>query len=386
MFAAMCGTLIPEMSPLSVFFFLLFVLVAVPIFFAFPFHAYLLARRWKREEQPNPLDPLEEPPGGWPNLTCILPCANEEATIASRIENLLNAYPLDKMRLLVVINNCTDRTREICSQLPVEVIESESGKVYALEAGRRAADTELVLATDCDVQHDADAIKHLVTALLRSDMDVCAISALCSFTPSRDTRLTRQMSAYERRYSRLCYMHGQIHSTVMLQGPLTLYRRNALPPLPLDACEDELALGIAVIRSGKRIIIHPAVWADQPVPGQTWSVLKMRTRHAGRQVHTCLHNWTFSFSPGTGFAGHIIFPFYVSLPRLLPCVTLLLALAPWCMGFSPIPLYTGATTLLVLLCLLRPFAALQLLALHLGWIYMLFLPHNKSTWRNTKRT
>jgi cellulose synthase/poly-beta-1,6-N-acetylglucosamine synthase-like glycosyltransferase len=367
-------------------FLLAFILVALPIFLSVPLHRVLMRWRWHHTRPRSPVfDELaDEPEGGWPELTCIVPVANEAETIECRIAQLLASYPKEKLHILVVLNNSSDATREICRRLSVGIIESPPGKMKALETGWEAAATEFILASDCDVAHDETVIQKLVAALIRCENEVCAIAASCAFSVSRNTRLTRQMAAYERRYSLICHVHGEIHSAIMLQGPMTLYRKSALPEFPGNACEDELSMGIAILRAGKRALMHPKAWVQQPVPEKMSAILMMRVRHVGRQIYTCLANLDLPFRRGTGFTGRVVFPCYMFFPRCLPWITLLLLMAPWMLEIPFYMIYLPGAALFAVLAALRPFAALQLLALHFGWIYLLLLPYKGSSWKNTR--
>ena len=174
---------------------LVIVLISSVFLISYTLHdAYLLYVSRRRKTPDTDIPQLQE----WPNITCIIPVANEEKTIKNKIENLWEAYPADRMRIIVVLNNSRDRTGDICRYLDVDVIESSPGKLNALETGRLAAETEYVLATDSDVTINKNTVKRLVSLLAQETKDVCAISAFCGYSFDRPCRLGNFMNVLGR--------------------------------------------------------------------------------------------------------------------------------------------------------------------------------------------
>jgi len=318
----------------------------------------------------------------WPDITCIIPAANEESTIRSKIENLLKAYPADRMRIIVVLNNSTDSTGDICKDLDVTVIESAPGKRNALEAGRLAAETECVLATDCDVRLNTDTVKRLVSNLVQSPDNVCAVSAFCGYTFDRSTRLGSTMNAHEFKQARLCQLQGELASSALIQGTCYVYRKSTFPAYPLDAAEDELSMAIEIVRAGYRAETDVKAQCHQYCPVNFRHIFLMLTRHAGRQIHTCLKNLDIIFRARTKMYGRFIFPFYVLLPRCLPFITIFILSIPFQTGISAAIFYSVGITIYIIIALLNPFFALQIAALHFGWIYVLICRKKGSVWHS----
>ncbi|MEJ2867530.1 glycosyltransferase family 2 protein [Actinomycetospora sp. OC33-EN08] len=92
------------------------------------------------------------------SMVVLVPAHDEEAGIADTVEGLLAQETpewLEMVGIVVVADNCTDRTVEIASRYPVTVIETSGNtekKAGALNEGwRRAArDADLVLTMDAD--------------------------------------------------------------------------------------------------------------------------------------------------------------------------------------------------------------------------------------------
>jgi glycosyltransferase involved in cell wall biosynthesis len=101
-------------------------------------------------------------------VTLILPCYNEEHGVRSVIESLPDGID----EIVVVDNNCTDRTAEVAASLGARVVrETTPGYGAAYQAGFRAARNEVIVTMDADGTYPTDAIVGLVETLERERLD-----------------------------------------------------------------------------------------------------------------------------------------------------------------------------------------------------------------------
>ncbi len=321
----------------------------------------------------------------WPPLTCVIPAANEEGVIESKIKNLYKAYPEDRLTIVVALNNSTDSTGEICKRLGVQVAQSAPGKQPALEAGRRAASSEYVFVTDADVTLEEDTVKKLVMELDNSPADVVAVSGYCEYTYKGKSRTGAKMNEHEHKQAYLCELQGENSSSAIIQGPCYVYKKSSLPPYPVGAMEDELSLAIEIARQGKRAKTNAGARGFQYADTNLMQLLRMLTRHAGRQIHTCLKNLDIFYRSRTGGYGSFIFPFYIFIPRCLPLVTLFVLSIPFLTSISFPAFLLGCIALYIAVLVLNPFVAMQIAAIHLGWIYFILYRNKASVWRNPNR-
>ena len=137
-----------------------------------------------------------------PTVTVIVAAYNEEASIARRIENLLELdYPRDKLRIVVSSDASTDRTEEIALQYPeVQVIANpKGGKVAAQDRAVRQTDSEIVAFSDANCTWSPDALRSSsARSPIRTSRTSAASCASCAPTgPTRraSTGATRWVCA-----------------------------------------------------------------------------------------------------------------------------------------------------------------------------------------------
>lgn len=87
-----------------------------------------------------------------PAVTVVVPVRNGEETIESLLDSLNNLnYESDKVEVIVVDGNSTDKTREIVKNYPVKlVIENKKGLNIARNIGIKKSKGEIVAFTDSD--------------------------------------------------------------------------------------------------------------------------------------------------------------------------------------------------------------------------------------------
>lgn len=117
-------------------------------------------------------------------IEVIIPCFNEEKGIGHVIDELLNAQLRKKgyeVRVLVIDNNCTDKTAEIARKKGARVIEEKKrGKGNALRTGFKnlRKDTDFVVMLDGDNTYKAYEIPRLIEPIESGFCDVIVGSRL----------------------------------------------------------------------------------------------------------------------------------------------------------------------------------------------------------------
>jgi glycosyltransferase involved in cell wall biosynthesis len=110
-----------------------------------------------------------------PCLSVVIPCYNEESTVASVIETVLGIPWVGQV--VVVDDGSTDKSREILAAIDdprVDVVLQpvNRGKGAALRTGFAKATQEFVVVQDADLEYDPSEFELLLGPLLENKADV----------------------------------------------------------------------------------------------------------------------------------------------------------------------------------------------------------------------
>jgi glycosyltransferase involved in cell wall biosynthesis len=106
-------------------------------------------------------------------ISVVIPCHNEE----DGIRDVLQRMPPGVDEVVVVDNNCTDRTAEVAGSFGARVVpERTPGYGAAYKAGFGAATGDLIATLDGDSTYPPERIPELVAGLLERQLDFVSAS------------------------------------------------------------------------------------------------------------------------------------------------------------------------------------------------------------------
>lgn len=106
-------------------------------------------------------------------LSVVIPCYNEE----NGVREVIGRMPPCIDEIVVVDNNCTDRTAEVATSLGARVVfEKTSGYGAAYKAGMAAATGDVIIALDGDGTYPPEEIGRLVDHLIERPLDFVSAS------------------------------------------------------------------------------------------------------------------------------------------------------------------------------------------------------------------
>ena len=165
----------------------------------------------------------------YPKIAILVPCYNEEATMAATINSLLELdYPKEKLQIIIIDDGSTDKTFQIAKSFenkgPVKAYHKENGGKYtALNYGLKKTKAELVGTLDADSFVDPQALKKMVPYF--SDPNTQAVtSSLKVYKPKTILQHVQNIEYLFGIFLRksLAFL-GSIQVT---PGPLTLFRKS----------------------------------------------------------------------------------------------------------------------------------------------------------------
>ena len=106
-----------------------------------------------------------------PRVAVLLPCYNEEATIAATVEGFRSALP--KAIVYVYDNNSADRTREIAAKAGAVVrSERQQGKGHVVRRMFADIEADVYIMADGDLTYDPDAAPEMVRMISADRLDM----------------------------------------------------------------------------------------------------------------------------------------------------------------------------------------------------------------------
>lgn len=169
-------------------------------------------------------------PTRYPSVSIIVPCWNEEKTIARTLKSLLELeYPKSKLSIIVVDDGSQDMTFQIAKRFEkrdsrVRVFSKENGGKYtALNFGIAQCDSELVGCLDADSFVTTDALIETVKKFEENSKTMAIVPAMKVHEPRRPLEL---MQAVEYTFGVFCKkMFGNLAAISVLPGPFSIYKR-----------------------------------------------------------------------------------------------------------------------------------------------------------------
>jgi cellulose synthase/poly-beta-1,6-N-acetylglucosamine synthase-like glycosyltransferase len=198
---------------------------------------------------------------------CLFIAANDEAdVIEAKLRNSIEMnYPRERLSVVVASDGSVDGTNEIVRAFAshgVKLLEFgvRRGKIAAINEGIRAVDSEIVVFSDANTFLDRGAIKALVRNF--ADEAVGAVSGDVILVGDR-AALGKSEDLYYRYERWLQRAESDIGSMLGVDGALYAIRRVLFEAPPADTILDDMAIPMAVVRAGRRVVFEPGAVAHE---------------------------------------------------------------------------------------------------------------------------
>lgn len=170
----------------------------------------------------------------YPGVTIIVPCYNEEDTIAQTVQSLLQLrYPSDKLDIILIDDGSTDNTWNILQSFSqkrsIRVFHQEnSGKHVAINVGIEHTRTELVGGLDSDSYVHPEALKRIVSYF--EDSKTMAVCPSIIVHEPKNYLQKAQKAEYDMSVftKKMLAFAGGIHVT---PGPFSIFRKKVFDDL-----------------------------------------------------------------------------------------------------------------------------------------------------------
>jgi len=190
---------------------------------------------------------------------CVFVAANdEEAVIEAKLQNTLALdYPADCLDIVVASDGSVDDTNRIVRRFGprVRLLElfPRRGKIGTINEGMKSVTAEIVVFSDANTFLDRKAVRALVRNF--ADDDVGGVSGDVALIGER-ARLGRSEDLYYRYERWIQHAESAIGSMIGADGALYAIRRSLFVAPAADTVLDDMAIPMAVIRAGRRVVFE----------------------------------------------------------------------------------------------------------------------------------
>ncbi|MDX8046439.1 glycosyltransferase [Gracilibacillus sp. S3-1-1] len=229
-----------------------------------------------------------------PTVNVFIPAHNEDVVIKQTLTAMSRLeYPKDKLKVILICDNCSDQTKEIGDQFAADfpfmkVIETEDeykgkGKSSALNYALKETNGEFIVVYDADNTPQRKALWYLVMGLV-NDPRAAAMVGKFRVINAKNTWLTKFINI-----ETICFQWmaqaGRFHwfKIATIPGTNFAIRRSIMEKLggwDTKALAEDTELTIRVYNLGYHIRFFPAAitWEQEPETLKVW--WKQRTRWA----------------------------------------------------------------------------------------------------------
>lgn len=234
------------MAEFSFWFILILIILS---YFGYPLILTLLVYIKKRPHRKEEIAPF---------VTLLIPAHNEEEVIQEKIENSLSLdYPKDKLEILLILDGCTDRTKQIAEgyiERGIEIIEQKPrrGKMAALNLAVPQAKGGIVVFTDANSMYQKDAIRKLVRNFADEKIG-CVCGELKYISESSVGEGENLYWKYEKY---LKTKESQLQSLLVVNGSIYAIRKKLYEPVE-ETLADDFVNPMRIARQGYGLVYEP---------------------------------------------------------------------------------------------------------------------------------
>lgn len=232
-----------------------------------------------------------------PEVSFVIPCKNEQDTIAKTIHKCFEVdYPKEKVEVIVINDGSTDNTISVLRSLEsmygdaLRIIDWKvnKGKRHGMAEGFKQSSGEIIVQLDSDSYIEPGGFRNLIEPF--SNPEIGAICAHADPENADENLLTKMQTAYYFVSFRILKAAESAFATVFCcSGCSSAYRKSVVMPI-IDEWLNETFLGLPVtwgddraltnrvLYAGYRTIYTDKVKAFTIVPNRLRVFLKQQTR------------------------------------------------------------------------------------------------------------
>jgi cellulose synthase/poly-beta-1,6-N-acetylglucosamine synthase-like glycosyltransferase len=217
---------------------------------------------------------------GSPTVSLLVAANDEASVIESKLRNSLALdYPADRLEIVVASDGSQDDTdvivRRFAPRVKLLAFARRSGKIATINQAMRAITSDIVVFSDANTFLEPGALRAMINRF--SDPRVGAVSGDVVLLGYR-AALARSEDLYYAYERRVQHAESESGSMVGADGALYAIRRELFVPPPDDTILDDMAIPMAVVRSGHRVVFEPAARAYEQGSDTAWEEFARKSR------------------------------------------------------------------------------------------------------------
>jgi len=292
------------------------ILLYISLFVALFFEVFLLITYFEIRENIE----LESKNSGqniknFPSVSIIVPCYNEEKSVVATVKSLLGLeYPKDKLKILIIDDGSTDKTREIVEKSfsqnkQIKIFEKENGgKHTALNFALEKIDTELVGSLDADSFVDKEALRKIIPYFEKED--VMAVTA--SIKIHKPESIIQRIQWTEYNWSILLRkLLSSMNALYVTPGPFSIFRAKVFKEIgeyKKAHYTEDMEMALRMHKNGYKITNAHSAYVYTIGPEKVRGLYKQRVRWVYGFLNNVIDYKEMFFSRKHGHIGMFILP------------------------------------------------------------------------------
>lgn len=229
----------------------------------------------------------------YPTITVLCPAFNEEDIIEEKIHSFLDLdYPKDKIDMIVISDDSTDRTHEIVNRyteknnIRLVIQKSRKGKQSGHNLVEPGIKSDYVLSTDANSIFQRDAAKELVRTML-SDENICMVSGVLKLVSENNQDSGEGL--YWQYESWLKKLESKFYSIIGSNGSIYLIKREYFTQIH-PASVDDFERTLHVIKQNKITKYNQKAVVVEKVTGKAVDEIGRKIRIITQQLFCLQRN------------------------------------------------------------------------------------------------
>lgn len=248
-------------------------------------------------------------------VSVIVPCFNEEKTIARTLRSLLAlSYPKEKLSVVVVDDGSTDGTSAIAKRFEkypqVKVLRKENGgKFTALNFGIARSKSELVGCLDADSFVDPRALSEIVHHFNEDETVMAVTPAVKVFRPTGLLELIQHAEYSLGIFQKKVF--DNLGAIPVLPGPFSIYKREVFEKIGgfrHAYNTEDLEMTIRMHANHMKMANAHTAHVYTKVPNTFWALVKQRVRWVQGFIQNSIDYRYMYFNRKYGALGLFVLP------------------------------------------------------------------------------